>query len=49
MKCIKCKFQDEDTGVCTYPFKAIAVGDHKLDKNEMKIPVSAPILSKQLL
>jgi hypothetical protein len=33
MKCIKCKFQDEDTGVCTYPFKAIAVGDHKLDKN----------------
>jgi hypothetical protein len=32
MKCIKCKFQGKDTGVCTYPFKAIAVGDHKLDK-----------------
>jgi hypothetical protein len=33
MKCIKCKFKDENTGACTYPFEVIAIGDHELDKN----------------
>jgi len=33
MKCAKCKFKDGNTGSCTYPFKVVAVGDHKLDKN----------------
>jgi len=33
MKCVKCKFKDGKTGSCAYPFKAFAVGDHKLDKN----------------
>ena len=33
MKCIKCKFKDENTGVCTYPFEVITVGDNELDKN----------------
>jgi len=33
MKCVKCKFIDGITGSCAYPFKAFAVGDHKLDKN----------------
>ena len=33
MKCIKCKFKDENTGVCTYPFKATAAGDTKFDKD----------------
>ena len=32
MKCTKCKFKDENTDLCTYPFKATAVGDHELDK-----------------
>ena len=32
MKCIKCKFKDKNTGLCVYPFKATAVGDHELDK-----------------
>ncbi len=32
MKCIKCKFKDENTGVCTYPFEVITVGDNELDK-----------------
>jgi len=33
MKCVKCKFKDDKTGSCAYPFKASAVGDYKLDKN----------------
>ncbi len=32
MKCIKCKFKDENTGVCNYPFRVMAAGDHELDK-----------------
>ena len=32
MKCIKCKFKDENTGVSTYPFEVITVGDNELDK-----------------
>ena len=33
MKCIKCKFKDKITGVCTYPFKTTAAGDNKFDKD----------------
>jgi len=33
MKCIKCKFKDENTDTCTYPFKATAAGDIKFDKD----------------
>ena len=33
MKCVKCKFKDENTGVCTYPFEVLAVGDIKFDKD----------------
>ena len=25
MKCVKCKFKDRNTGVCTYPFAVVAV------------------------
>ena len=32
MKCVKCKFKDRNTGVCTYPFAVVAVGDQVLDK-----------------
>jgi len=32
MKCVKCKFKDRNTGVCTYPFAVVAVGDKVLDK-----------------
>jgi len=31
MKCIKCKFKDENTGACTYPFEVVTVGDNELD------------------
>jgi hypothetical protein len=33
MKCVKCKFKDKNTGVCTYPYEVIAVGDIKFDKD----------------
>ena len=33
MKCIKCKFKDKNTDLCTYPFKATAAGDTKFDKD----------------
>ena len=32
MKCTKCKFKDENTGICTFPFEETAVGGHELDK-----------------
>jgi hypothetical protein len=35
MKCTKCKFKDENTGICKYPFETVAVGDHELSKNEI--------------
>ena len=33
MKCVKCKFKDRNTDVCTYHFAVVAVGDKLLDKN----------------
>ena len=33
MKCVKCKFKDKNTDLCTYPFKATAAGDTKFDKD----------------
>ena len=33
MKCIKCKFKDENTDVRTHPFKVIAAGDTKFNKD----------------
>ena len=33
MKCAKYKFKDKNTDLCTYPFKATAVGDIKFDKD----------------
>jgi len=33
MKCINCKYKDKKTDLCTYPFKATAVGDNKFDKD----------------
>ncbi len=32
MKCVKCKFKDKKTDLCTYPFKATAAGDTKFGK-----------------
>ena len=32
MKCVKCKFKDKKTDLCTYPFKATATGDTKFGK-----------------
>ena len=33
MKCKKCKFKDNKTDRCMYPFKVSAVGDTKMDKD----------------
>jgi len=33
MKCVKCKFKDKKTDLCTYPFKATAAGDIKFGKD----------------
>jgi hypothetical protein len=33
MKCIKYKFKDKKTDLCTYPFKSTALVDTKFDKD----------------
>jgi hypothetical protein len=33
MKCVKCKFKDKKTELCTYPFKATAAVDIKFGKD----------------